>query len=392
MINSIVVFSGSRSEYSLLKPILSLLKSSTKFKITLVLANSHFQKKFGFSYDKVDKKDIYEIKKILPPIENQVFNEKNNIKIISELTLMLKKINPKYFVVYGDRHETFTAVFACSFLKIPIVHIEGGDITNGGTKDDLFRHAITKLSHLHFVTNKNSYKNILSLGEEKWRVRHFGLPSIEKIKKNEISNYSELKIKYKLNNNKKFIIFTIHPLPNNLNQTKLLSKISIDVVKEISKEFNVIFTYPNNDEGNKIIIKKINDLRKQKNKNITIVENLGEKDYFGFLSLNKKSDFYCICAGNSSSGIKEAISFNCPSINIGTRQNGRFAPRSVFDVGVEKSKIINLIKKLMFSKIIWTKIKKIRNPYYKKNTCVNIVNYLYNKSYDKQKLLLKIHR
>ena len=96
------------------------------------------------------------------------------------------KIKPSYFIIYGDRFETFTAAYTASFLQIPIIHIEGGDITEGGTYDDVFRHSITKLSHLHIATNSIAQKNLLLLGEEGWRIKKYGLPSIDNIKKIEI--------------------------------------------------------------------------------------------------------------------------------------------------------------------------------------------------------------
>ncbi len=389
----IIVFSGSRSEYSLLEPIINELINSKKFYLTLVLANSHFQKEFGYTFSEVNQRKKLQIISIIPPANKNNFYEKNNIKIISSLNKILKKNQPDFFLIYGDRHETFTAAYTCSFLNIPIVHIEGGDITNGGSKDDIFRHAITKLSHVHFTTNIKSYKNIISLGEEKWRVKNCGLPSIEKIKKLKVTSYQKLKSKYNFNKNKKkFIIFTLHSIANDIKQTIIESRESFKSLKTLSNDFNIIITYPNNDEGNKIILNDIKKIANYKIKDIKIVKSLGKKDFFGFLNLINKKNYFSICVGNSSSGIKEALSFNCPSVNIGNRQNGRLSPNSVFNVLPKSNLITNKIQKISKDKNIRKKLTNIQNPYYKKNTCKSICNYLYDNNYNLSKLLLKIHK
>ena len=133
----------------------------------------------------------------------------------------LAEIKPDIMVVYADRFEGFAAVIASSQMNIPTAHIEGGDITEGGALDDLLRHSITKLSHLHFVTNTKAYKNLINFGEEKWRIKRIGLTSLDNLKNMKILSFKQLMQKYKIIDHKKFIIFTLHPLPNNLDQTKM---------------------------------------------------------------------------------------------------------------------------------------------------------------------------
>ncbi|MDC0233038.1 UDP-N-acetylglucosamine 2-epimerase [Pelagibacteraceae bacterium] len=385
----VVIFSGSRSEYSLIKPILQNFKKKKIVSLYSVISNSHFQKEYGNSYNEFKKDNIKINKKIIPPKLKKNFLIENNLKIIKELSSYLKKIKPNFFIIYGDRFETFTAAYAASFLQIPIIHIEGGDITEGGAYDDIFRHSITKLSHLHITTNLTSYNNLLKLGEEKWRVKKFGLPSLDNITKIEISKFIFLKKKYNLGNSNSFIIFTIHPLSNDLQQSTKEANNSFSAILELSKTYTIIVTYPNNDYGSEYIIKKITTISKSNNPNIKIVKNLGGKDYFGFLNLSNKLDFKSICVGNSSSGIKEAKSFNCPTINIGNRQNGRMKTSAVIDCKAKKSEIIKKCVFALENNKFRNSIKKIPNPYFMTNSSLKIVNYILNSKYNLRKLLLK---
>ena len=154
----------------------------------------------------------------------------------------------------------------------------------------------------------------------------------------------------------------------------------------------MIVTYPNNDHGSDYIIKKINELFQLNNKNIIVVKNLGGKDYFGFLNLSNLKNYKSICVGNSSSGIKEAKSFNCPSINIGDRQKGRMKTKSVIDCKPMKSEIVKKCIFAMENERFRNSIKKIPNPYFCPNSSLKIVNLILNKKYNLEKLLLKKFR
>tara|TARA_A100001015_G_C14963951_1_gene702094 strand:+ start:474 stop:1652 length:1179 start_codon:yes stop_codon:yes gene_type:complete len=388
----ICIFSGSRSEYSLLKSVISNFKKKKSVTVFTIFANSHFQQEYGYTINQTIKDKIKINKKIIPYQRKNDFILYNNLNIIKSLYLYLKKINPHYLIIYGDRYETFTAAYTASFLRIPIIHIEGGDITEGGALDDLFRHSITRLSHLHFVTNKKANSNLLKSGEEKWRIKRVGLPSLNDIKKIKIINYKNLMKKYKIINHKKFIIFTLHPLSNNLDQTKIEIDNSLKSLIHLSKFYFIIITYPNNDYGSDLIIKKINQLKKMNLRNLITVKSLGGEDYFSFLSLSKLKNIRSVCLGNSSSGIKEAVSFKCPSINIGDRQKGREKPKSVINVNSNYKEIIKKTKYALENNEFRKKIKHLTNPYYMSNSSLKIINIILNNEYNKKKLLLKKYK
>ena len=169
----IAIFSGNRAEYGLIKPILEAIDKSNNLDYRLLVSGAHLDNNFG--------KTINEIKKDNFKIYSEVKINMKDLNITStplaissgivSLTPLLKKINPDYFLVYADRFEGFSAIITSSQMNIPTIHVEGGDITEGGAFDDSVRHAMTKLAHIHFTTNIEATKRILKMGEEKWRVK-----------------------------------------------------------------------------------------------------------------------------------------------------------------------------------------------------------------------------
>ena len=174
---------------------------------------------------------------------------------IIKISKVLKKIRPDYLLVYADRFEGFAAVIAGTQMGIPTIHIEGGDVTNGGAFDDNVRHAMTKLSHIHITTNNNAKNRILKMGEEKWRVKNFGFSAIDLIKEKNYANQEELEKKYKIQINKPIVIFTQHSITSQYKNSGDELKEALKALKLLNIDgVQVIATFPNNDIGSKKII------------------------------------------------------------------------------------------------------------------------------------------
>ena len=200
-------------------------------------------------------------------------------------------------------------------------------------------------------------------------------------KKNEIENKLNIKI------TKPIVLFTQHPIPlENENIKDNFEKI-LNSIKRLSKlNIQIIITYPNSDYGGKRIIEKINKLKNIKN--IKIVSSLGRYLYHGILALNNKS-IKVVCAGNSSSGIKETAIFKCPVVNIGPRQNGRFRSSNVFDVKYNENHIYKIIFKCIYDEKIYKKCLKTKNLYGGGNTGKQITKFIENLNFSKTKILIK---
>ena len=388
----ICIFSGNRAEYGLLSPIIKNLNESKKIKVFFIVSGSHVDKKFGETINEIkkDKIKIYQTIKLFNSGRNKDksdYTPKNISEIVEKYSTCLRRIKPDYNLVYADRFESFGAIIASSQMNIPTIHIEGGDKTEGGTLDDSVRHAMTKISHIHITTNDNAKKRIIKLGEEKWRVKNFGYSAMDYVKSKNYAKKSEIENKLKIKITKPIILFTQHPIPmENENIQNNFEKI-LHSIKKLSKlNIQIIITYPNSDYGGKKIIEKINRLKGIRN--IKIVSSLGRYLYHGVLALNNKK-IKVVCAGNSSSGIKETAIFKCPVVNIGPRQNGRFRSSNVFDVKYDDKQIYETIFKCINDEKVYKKCLKTKNLYGGGSTGKKIKKFIENLKISKTKILIK---
>lgn len=294
--------------------------------------------------------------------------------IVLNLSQALNTLKPDIFVVYADRFEGFAAVVTASQMGIPVAHIEGGDVTQGGALDDYVRHAMTKLAHLHFTTNKDAAQRIAGLGEEKWRIFNTGYPVIDLIKQKRFATLQEIQQKLPLDIDKPIIIFTQHSITTEVRDVVSQIRPSLQALKCFStKNVQVIITYPNNDAGGRRIIREVEKLRSLSN--MIIVPHLGRYLYHGILSLCVKEGLG-VCVGNSSSGIKETPAFGCPFVHIGSRQDGRLRSTNVIDTDYDKDRIIEAIEKGLFDRRFRAECRKCRNPYGKGNAGKSIAEIL----------------
>ena len=351
---NIVFFSANRAEYGLISPFLKIFLKHKLFNVEFVVAGSHFSKKFGLSIEEINKDKIKYTKINLPLRTNTLSNTTDYFnKLQKKVNLFLKKKQTDLVFLSSDRFETFAFAISTYLRKIPIIHYEGGDVTEGGALDDNIRHAITKISHIHLTSNNDSLKRILKMGEEKWRCLNVGYSPFYLMQK---QNFNQKKIekKFLLNNEKSLILFTFHPvMKDEKDQRKDVDEV-FEALEHLSKDNQIIITYPNFDPGYQYIINKIMKLKK-KVKEVRVIKHLGRVNYHSllyYIGKNKKG----FCMGNSSSGIKETIFFNCPTLNIGNRQKSRLKPRNIVDVKANKNQIISKINKL-------NNFKVFENPY-----------------------------
>ena len=388
----ICIFSGNRAEYGLLSPIIKNLNESKKIKVFFIVSGSHVDKKFGETINEIkkDKIKIYQTIKLFNSSRNKDksdYTPKNISEIVEKYSTCLRKIKPDYNLVYADRFESFGAIIASSQMNIPTIHIEGGDKTEGGTLDDSVRHAMTKISHIHITTNDNAKKRIIKLGEEKWRVKNFGYSAMDYVKLKNYAKKSEIEDKLKIKITKPIVLFTQHPIPmENKNIENNFEKILNSIKRLSNLDIQIIITYPNSDYGGKKIIEKINSLKGIKN--IKIVRSLGRYLYHGVLALNNKK-IKVVCAGNSSSGIKETAIFKCPVVNIGPRQNGRFRSNNVIDVKYDDKQIYETIFKCINDEKVYKKCLKTKNLYGGGSTGKKIKKFIENLKISKTKILIK---
>ena len=365
---------GSRSEYGLLRNIIIPLKKEKTISSKLIVTGSHLLKQYGNTSNEIlrDKIKIFKKIKISKKNDNPGEITKVSSQIINGLTNIFKRYKPDLIVILGDRYEIFVTCYVATIFKIPIVHICGGEETLN-SYDNQFRHAITKMSHIHFATT-NIYKNkILKMGENSKNVFNYGSLAFSNLKNRKFKNKYELEKKYKIKFKKENFLITFHPETiDNTHLLKNLNKIFNVFTHSRFSQCSFIFTASNNDhDGGKINAKILRFVNV--NKNSYFIHSFGQDDYFSML----KNISGVI--GNSSSGIIEVPSFKIGTINIGTRQQGRIFAKSVINCSFEANDVKKNIKKII-SKKFRSNIKNLINPYYKKDTSKKI-----------KKILIKIN-
>ena len=342
----------TRADFGTLNELILETIKEKNFITQLIVSGSHHNKMFGRSEKEIDYKKKCLIKRIRIAQNNK--NSKSVAMSFSECvkkyTNALKELKPDIFVVFGDRYEMLAATLSAYILRIPIAHIAGGEKTFGSL-DEGFRHSISKLSNIHFPTMDVYKKTLIQLGENPKTIFNFGSLSRLKIYKNKYLSKKRLEEKMKIKFYNRNLIFTYHP--ETIDSSKSIKNLSImlNALKRL-KETLVIITSPNADAKGVEMISYINKfIKNNKLKNFIFFRSLGSLIY---LSLLKVVDGVI---GNSSSGISEAPFFGIGTVNVGTRQNGRYMLPSIVNCSVSQAAVIDSINKI-FNSNFRRKIKK----------------------------------
>jgi UDP-hydrolysing UDP-N-acetyl-D-glucosamine 2-epimerase len=329
----LTVFSGNRAEFGIILPLLEKLAES--YNVDLILSGAHTQepwltKEEVYSTVKSKNLPINIIEVSLKTVNN--YYRDNFIVNFNFGMNYFKKFSATYpvelAIVLGDRIETYAFANASFFSQVPICHLFGGDISNVPYFDTNIRHAITKIANLHFASNKQSYENILRMGEEAWRCFVMGNISLDNYTRGNVSSKDELITKYSLKDDIT-ILLTYHPsqfisASENFKNFFLL----FNLIKKVAPQ--VVITFPNNDEGHEEITSFL-EAQPPISENIYVVKSLGIRDYLGILK-----ELNCIVVGNSSSGLFETAFTGTPSINIGDRQTDRPRACNVTDISIDE--------------------------------------------------------
>ena len=355
---NICVVTGSRSEYGVLSGLLKELNCDHKVALDLIVTGEHLVgSKIQQLERQLDSDNLVISKRVemLLATDSAVgINKSIGLGIIG-ITDALVDLKPELVVLSGDRFEMFAAAIAASGLSIPVAHLFGGEITEGAL-DEVYRHSITKMAHLHFVATERYQKRVIQLGESPERVFNFGSISVDGISSALILEKPVLEKDLSYSFGELNLLATFHPetLGDSLPARQVEPLLA---ALDERPEIGIIFTYPNADSGREAIIQDIRNFVKSRN-NAVFIENLGQERYFSCVH-------HCDgVIGNSSSGISEIPSFNKGTVNIGDRQGGRERAASVIDCVLEKGAILSAIDKLL-SKSFQQKLKNAKNPYEK---------------------------
>ncbi len=374
MKKNIAIFTSARSEYGLLKPLIDACLKSDQFNTLVLVGGGHFSVEQGYTVNEIiaDGVQIAAEFPFLVEDPRPTRIARSNALLQLQLAEYFEEHELDLIIVLGDRSELISVVSSALFQSIPIAHISGGEITEGAT-DNQVRHAVTKMSHIHFPATESYKKNILSMGEEEWRICVSGEPGLDHVLSLELPSKEDFLKKFSLPEDRKIILATLHS--ETISQTITASFIE-ELVDFISNntEYHLLFTAANTDIGGAEINAKLLELSKANNR-LTYVKSLGKTNYYAAL---KYTD---LVIGNSSSGLVEAQSFNVPVLNIGDRQKGRMANPNVLDVSVSIEDIKKAIVKVSSENF---KEKYVGQPniYGDGNASNRIVTFLENLNWD----------
>ena len=353
MIN-IDIVTTTRAEYGLMRPLIKRMSEDAEIKVKLLVTGTHLSEKFGYTISEI-KKDNF-----CPTVELPILSEDTGVNAVSEtmanaivqFTKYLSKNKPDFILVDGDRYETLGVCIAAVNTNVPIIHCGGGATTEGAA-DEYYRHAMTKMSFLHFPTTEVYRNRIIQMGEAPERVFTVGSMGIENILQTDFFSKEELGKQIDFPLTKPFAVVTFHPvtLENNTCENQLNELLA---ACDSHPEMQFIFTKANADNGGEEI-NRILDTYTQKTKNALCVSSLGVRRY---LSALKYAEFVM---GNSSSGIIEAPSMRLPTINIGDRQRGRIQAESIINCEPKKESILKAIEKAL-SPEFKDFCKNVKNP------------------------------
>lgn len=365
----ICVITGSRAEYGLLSGLMKAIQQEPSLQLQVIATNMHLSPEFGLTYKEIEKDGFRIDKKVEMLLSSDTSNA--TTKSVGLATIgfadAYEDLAPDLIVVLGDRFEILAAVTAALFYKIPVAHLHGGEITEGAY-DDCIRHAITKMSHLHFTSTEAYRKRVIKLGEEPERVFNVGAIGVENIKRVPLWSKKQLEENLQFSLGEKSFLVTFHPvtLENSTAEeqcTNLLNAL------EAYPEYKIIFTYPNSDTDGRIIMQMIREFTEKHKERCIALPSLGLVRYLSSLQ------YVSAVVGNSSSGIIEVPSFGIPTLNIGDRQKGRIAAPSVIHCGTFQEEISNGLG-VVCSEEIRTLAKQKENPYEQLETVRKIVDVL----------------
>lgn len=374
----ICVVTGSRAEYGILRNLMAAIKTDPELQLQVIATNQHLSKLQGETYKEIERDGFTIDYKVYMADDEAPDNANSTAKSISRgvsgFADAFDALHPDLLLILGDRYEMLAVASTALIYKIPIAHLHGGEITEGAF-DDAIRHAISKMSHLHF-TSTEAYRNrVIQLGEQPERVFNVGALGVENVMKNDFITKEEIECSLNFTLTDNCFLCTYHPvtLSSMSSEVQVLNLLE---ALDSYKDYHIIFTYSNSDTNSQIIIKRIQEYVNKNADRCMFIPSLGQRRYFSALK------HMTAVLGNSSSGIIEVPSFGISTLDIGDRQKGRIAADSVIHCGYSVEEI-----KEGLEKVVNYRHKQIDNPYYKEGTCEAILNTI--KTYPLENLVQK---
>ena len=365
----ICVVTGTRAEYGLLHWTMKEIETIDNLQLQVVVTGMHLSPEFGLTYKQIEEDGFPIADKVEMLLSSDTpagISKSMGVALIG-FADSFEKLRPDIIVVLGDRFELLSAVSAALVARIPVAHIHGGEQTQGAF-DEAIRHAITKMSHLHFTSNEQYRKRVIQLGEHPDTVFNIGATGIDNINKLKLLNRDEFEESIQFKLGEKNLLITFHPVTLE-NETAAEQFGELIVALRKLNNTHLIFTMPNSDTHGRVIMQMIQEFVQENSQTAVVFQSLGQLRYLSAIR------FVDGVLGNSSSGIIEVPSFRIGTINIGDRQKGRIRAESVIDCEPERGAIRQAVARL-YSSEFQDRLKTVVNPYDQGGAAVKIAKEL----------------
>lgn len=329
MKKKIIFLTGTRADFGKLKSLIEICISAKFYDIHIFATGMHLQKKYGYTVEEIEKCGYENIYKFIN-FTSESSMDQTLANTIGGFSNYVREHEPDLIVIHGDRVEALAGAIVGSLNNILVAHVEGGEVS--GTIDELIRHSVSKLSHLHFVSNQIAKKRLVQMGEFEENIYVIGSPDVDVMMSDKLPSIEKVKKRYDIPF-ESYAIVMFHPVTTEAGQMPLFAKQFVKAI--LAKPINYVVIFPNNDLGSNLILNEYENLKNRNN--IKIFPSI-RFEYF--LVLLKHSQFII---GNSSAGIREAPYYGLPTINVGTRQNNRSLNKDIINCDYETINIINSI-------------------------------------------------
>ncbi|EKP0313039.1 UDP-N-acetylglucosamine 2-epimerase (hydrolyzing) [Aeromonas veronii] len=370
MKRKICVVTATRAEYGPLKALLEDIKNDSELELQIISTGTHLSPEYGLTNQQILNDGFFINKKIEILLSSDTAVGVSKSMGLAQISFAeaFEELKPDILLVLGDRYELIPIVSAANVSLIPVAHISGGEVTEGAI-DELIRHAVTKLSHLHFTAMNEYSQRVIQMGEQPERVFTVGEVGLDNLLRMKLMSRDEFEESIGRKLNKRNILFTYHP-------------VTTQEIYEVERDFNqillgleqlhdtlIIFTKANADVGGRLINKMIDEYVEKHSEKAIAFTSLGQLRYLSALQ------YVDAVVGNSSSGIVEAPSFKVATINIGDRQRGRVKAQSTLDIGVDAAELVSALQTINTSEF-QARLAKVKNPYGQGNSSRKIVDIL----------------
>ncbi len=360
---------GIRSEYDIMSSVFRAIAGHPDLDLQLVVTGAHLSEAYGHTINEIRADGFV----IADEIESLLNGDQASFRVkglaiqLQGLVQTVARINPDILLVLGDREESMTTALVGAYMNIPVAHIAGGDRVIGNV-DDQVRHAVTKLAHMHFVTNHESKERILRLGEQPFRVFDVGNPGLDRLLDIPVIDVSELsrRLGFAIADGEPLVMLIQHVISTEIDQAYEQMRVSLDAVRELGVK--TVLSYPNSDAGGQQMIRAIREYE-----SLPFLHTAKNIPRLEFVNLMRRAS--CLL-GNSSAGILEAPLLKLPVLNVGNRQRGRLHAENVQFVLHDKDQIVEALRRAIFDQGYRAIVAECSNPYGDGHSSVRIADIL----------------